>query len=165
MVEGLLDIFADTRDQARAIVAIFISLMALSAVFINQWFATRRARKEKLIEKAEELFLAVRSASDFLRQYETNMDTIRFVSFPGEGVSASQSKREVNKNLESARMLASLYFSTLTNKIDQIQSRTISLPMRESTKLPGVRTELDYIHKELGRLQTEIINQMTKSMH
>jgi len=58
-MQWLIDIFASTSDQARLATALIAAIIAVAVVLLNQWFNARRARKEKLISKIEEIYSAV----------------------------------------------------------------------------------------------------------
>jgi len=52
----LLEIFTDRSDQARLVAILISAVVAVLIVLLNQWFLSRRAKRELLIEKVEELF-------------------------------------------------------------------------------------------------------------
>ena len=58
-MQWLSEIYGSTSDQARLVTTLIAAVIAIMVVFINQWFNSRRARKEKLIEKLEELYSLV----------------------------------------------------------------------------------------------------------
>ena len=54
----ILEVFSDKSDQARLVAIVISAVVAILVVLLNQWFLSRRSRRELLIEKIEELFSA-----------------------------------------------------------------------------------------------------------
>ena len=54
----LFEIFSEKADQARLITILLSATVAVLIVLLNQWFISRRSKRELLIEKIEELYLA-----------------------------------------------------------------------------------------------------------
>ncbi|MCG7868233.1 MAG: hypothetical protein JAY74_17950 [Candidatus Thiodiazotropha taylori] len=147
MIESLLEIFSDTKDQARAITAIFVSVMALSAVFINQWFTSRRARKEKLVEKIEELHLLLLDALNMVRDKNSSIE-------------------ELYSTIQRINMLASLYFRDLVESSDNVIALSSEMLNARNNKSYDEEFELgDALRSHLSAalVQTEIL--MSKHMH
>lgn len=163
MIEGLLDIFADTRDQARAITAIFISVMALSAVFINQWFSSRRARKEKLIDKTEEIYETTINSIELIKKYDNLFKHARHTN--EEVLTLIAAKHELNESIDRILMLASLYFTALVKIVDSIKTKAISLSVSSKAKATDGASDIDYIYDELQKLLEQIVNHMKSNMH
>ncbi|MES9900750.1 MAG: hypothetical protein ABW148_17270 [Sedimenticola sp.] len=115
----LIDIFGNTSDQARAITAIFVAAVAITAVFINQWFLSRRARKEKLIEKIEETYTAISAAESLIG--EVHLRIVAPLSFGEENKPAAKAHFEALEKLSYCNMLASLYFKKLSADIENIE--------------------------------------------
>ncbi|MBM4969055.1 hypothetical protein HYO26_22770 [Vibrio parahaemolyticus] len=58
-MDFLSSIFAEKAQQAQLISIGVSAFVALIVVLLNQWFLSRRARKEVYIKKIEELYLAI----------------------------------------------------------------------------------------------------------
>lgn len=56
MFTWLSNVFASNSDKARLIAIIISAIIAIVVLLLNQHFATRRARKELLIKKIEEVY-------------------------------------------------------------------------------------------------------------
>ncbi len=54
----IIEIFADKSDQAKLVAILISAVVAIFVVLLNQWFVSRRSKRELLIEKIEELFSA-----------------------------------------------------------------------------------------------------------
>lgn len=54
----LSDVFIDASDKARLISVIITGCIAIFALLLNQYFVTKRTRKELLIKKVEEAYQA-----------------------------------------------------------------------------------------------------------
>jgi len=50
MINYFTDIFESTSDQARLVTTLIAALIAVVVVLANQWFNSRRAKKEKIEE-------------------------------------------------------------------------------------------------------------------
>ncbi len=58
-MQWLTEIFNSSSDQARLVTTLIVAFIAFIIVFINQWFSSRRARKDKLIEKLEQMYSVI----------------------------------------------------------------------------------------------------------
>ncbi|MBU1424551.1 MAG: hypothetical protein KKH12_15580 [Gammaproteobacteria bacterium] len=58
-MQWLASIFEATSDQARLATTIIAAIIAIAVVLLNQWYNSKRARKETLIKKIEEIYSAV----------------------------------------------------------------------------------------------------------
>lgn len=85
-MDYLFSIFGEKEQQAQLISIGVSAFVALIVVFVNQWFLSRRARKEVYIKKIEELYLAIEEYEDkalqfllFLKQQKqiVDKDTIK----------------------------------------------------------------------------------------
>ncbi|MGY5749424.1 hypothetical protein ACXHQO_23565 [Vibrio antiquarius] len=67
-MDFLSSVFAEKAQQAQLVSIGVSAFVALIVVLLNQWFLSRRARKEVYIKKIEELYLAIDEYED--RAYE-----------------------------------------------------------------------------------------------
>lgn len=51
----VIELFSDKADQVRLVTFLLSALLAVTVLLINQWFTSRKARREYLIGKIEEL--------------------------------------------------------------------------------------------------------------
>lgn len=58
-MDWLSSIFSDKEQQAQLITVSLSVTVAIFVVLLNQWFLSRRARKETLINKLAALYIAV----------------------------------------------------------------------------------------------------------
>lgn len=56
MIDWLADIFASNSDKARLIAIVVSAVIAIAVLLLNQYFTTRRTRKDILIKKIEEIY-------------------------------------------------------------------------------------------------------------
>lgn len=104
------EIFTDKSDQARLVAILVSALVAIFVVLLNQWFLSRRAKRELLIEKIEELFSAsneyvsaCRELMDDLARQGTNHPE-KYYEFPKESVN------KLNDSISKMQMICGLYF-------------------------------------------------------
>lgn len=105
-----LEIFSDKSDQARLIAILISAVVAILVVLLNQWFLSRRSRRELLIEKIEELFSA---SNDYVSACRELMDSSipqgseqsdKYYEYP------SISVNKLNDSITKMQMICGLYF-------------------------------------------------------
>lgn len=105
-----MEIFSEKSDQARLIAILISAIVAIFVVLLNQWFLSRRAKRELLIEKIEELFSASNDYIDACRELMDSLvqqdieDPSRFYSYPGDSVN------KLNNSISRMQMICGLYF-------------------------------------------------------
>jgi len=107
----LFEIFSENSDQARLISILISALVAVMIVLLNQWFLARRAKREILILKIEELF------SESSCYIKVCTDMLNFVS---DNWSPSNSEvklelpldlmHEITDSINKIDMICCLYF-------------------------------------------------------
>ncbi|MCF6355478.1 MAG: hypothetical protein L3J26_10350 [Candidatus Polarisedimenticolaceae bacterium] len=75
-MEYLTDIFSTKAEQARLVTVLISVIIAVSIVLLNQHFAIRKARKEHLSEKIEELYKAILNYEKSAIELSTAMSKI-----------------------------------------------------------------------------------------
>ncbi|WP_332399406.1 hypothetical protein [Vibrio metschnikovii] len=110
VVDALSLIFADKAQQAQLISIGVSAFVALAFVLLNQWFLSRRARKEIYIKKIEELYLAINEYEDYsyefislLYDYEKNHD----------GATIGKHFNQVSTSIMKIEMYMKLHFYTV----------------------------------------------------
>lgn len=68
MFTWLSDVFASNSDKARLIAIVISAIIAIAVLLLNQYFATRRARKELLIKKIEDVYQSSLAYENYARQ-------------------------------------------------------------------------------------------------
>jgi hypothetical protein len=63
MFEWFTIVFAEPKEQAKLFTIIVSTVLAIMILLLNQWFISRRGRKDRLIVKLEELTTAVHGFS------------------------------------------------------------------------------------------------------
>lgn len=58
-MDWLTEIFSEKQQQAQLVSMLFSVTVAVVVLFLNQWFLSRRARREILIKKIEELYISI----------------------------------------------------------------------------------------------------------
>ena len=106
----IIEIFSDKSDQARFVAILISAVVAILVVLLNQWFVSRRSKRELLIEKIEDLFSAsneyvsaCRELMDALDQQDTAHPD-RFYEYP------SGSVNKLNDSITKMQMICGLYF-------------------------------------------------------
>jgi len=122
----LINIFQDSSDKARLITTLIAAIIAIAVVLINQWFHSRRARKETLILKIEEIFsLTIKMHQLILTIHDQVLGNNDFSR--EETVNLQSNHVELESVATSLSMLASLYFSNLSHDISMIRTEYDSL--------------------------------------
>lgn len=168
-MQWLTDIFSSTSDQARLVTTIFAAIIAVSVVLLNQWYGSRRARKEKLINKIEELYIEIRS----IEEHQTNIDQAIFSNSlsDSKNVNVDELFKNLNKSGSQASMLAMLYFNSLVENISNLRNvhTDIYLCHQKSDgyddyveKNKVFETELETLYSDIHE---QIVSLMKKIMH
>lgn len=104
------EIFSDKSDQARLVAILISAIVAILVVLLNQWFFSRRSKRELLIEKIEELFSAsneyvsaCRELMDALAQQDIDHPE-RYYEYPSDSVN------KLNDSITKMQMICGLYF-------------------------------------------------------
>jgi hypothetical protein len=117
----LIEIFQSTSDQARLVTTLFVAAIALVVVFINQIFNSRRARKEKLISKIEEIYsliITIQELNDSIHNKITGLKKFD----QEESESYQMMHVEMGSSGSKATMLAGLYFNNLSENIGNLRT-------------------------------------------
>jgi hypothetical protein len=107
----LSNIFSEPSDQAKLVAILTSAIVAVLIVLLNQWFLSKRAKRELLIEKVEELYLIsgeyVKCCTNLLIpiQGNTNSNIIANYDFPHE------LPLELTESINRMQMICGLYFS------------------------------------------------------
>jgi len=121
-MQWLTEIFSSSSDQARLVTTLLVAAIAIAVVFINQWFASRRARKDKLIEKLEELYAAVIKLHEL---YLSTQKEIATGSPKGAKGVGRDSLLAMHESFETTGahvyMLTGLYFPSLREKVVDVR--------------------------------------------
>ena len=106
----ILEVFSDKSDQARLVAILISAVVAILVVLLNQWFLSRRSRRELLIEKIEELFSA---SNEYVSACRELMDSLipqgseqpdKYYEYP------SISVNKLNDSITKLQMICGLYF-------------------------------------------------------
>lgn len=110
LVNWFVDIFSEKSDQARLIAILISAAVAVFVVLLNQWFLSRRAKRELLIEKIEELFSA---SNEYVTACRELMDSLsaqladhpkNYFNYPTNSVN------KLNDSITKMQMICGLYF-------------------------------------------------------
>ena len=128
MINWVSDIFVSASDQARLVTTLIATGVAIFVVLINQRFNSERSRKDKLIEKIEEMY----KVNIKLHDLKNRLHAHRLYTFtmPGEERTTEESSglREDIENMHleflesqsTAVLLSGLYFNDLQNDVNHI---------------------------------------------
>lgn len=113
----IVEIFSDKSDQARLITVVISALVAVLVVLLNQWFNTRRSRRDLLIEKIEELFetsndyvAACRELLDFLKARKST--ALQRHTGETNAYLPKESVNKLNDSITKMEMICGLYFNS-----------------------------------------------------
>jgi hypothetical protein len=108
----IIEIFSDKSEQAKLIAILISAVIAVLVVLLNQWFISRRAKRELLIEKIEELFTA---SNEYISACRELMDSLKeqgvgqpdkYYDYPQEIVN------KLNDSITKMQMICGLYFKS-----------------------------------------------------
>ncbi len=125
MLEWFSLAFDDPKEQAKLFIALISTLLAITILLSNQWFISRRARKERLIIKLEELTIAIQGY--YSAGYSINNDI--HISKKDVAISINEMKefgRKVNT-------ICALYFNNISINTEKIV-KDIEVKAYASTK-------------------------------
>lgn len=106
----ILEIFSDKSDQARLLAILISAVVAILVVLLNQWFLSRRSRRELLIEKIEELYLA---SNEYVSACRELMDASIQQSLEQLDKHYEYTRASINKlndSITKMQMICGLYF-------------------------------------------------------
>ena len=122
-MDFLSSIYSEKAQQAQLRAIGGAAFVALIGVFFNQWFLSRRARKEVYIKKIEELYLAIDEYEEraygfisLLYQHEQNVDE----------VTIRKNFNQVSTSLQKVEMYMQLHFDTVVfdrKKYDELHHK------------------------------------------
>lgn len=106
----LFEIFSEKSDQARLIAILISAVVAIGVVLLNQWFLSKRSKRDLLIEKIEELFEA---SSEYVAACRELMESLskqsldhneEYFNYPVSAVN------KLNDSITKMQMICGLYF-------------------------------------------------------
>lgn len=109
MINWFLEAFSTPKEQAKLFSIVVSVVLALSILLLNQWFISRRAEKELIITKIEELLTTIYA-------YERiSLDILsRLFNIPGEDQVMLDKMVESAEVADKLEMLCVLYFPEIT---------------------------------------------------
>lgn len=117
MMQWLSEIFESTSDQARLVTTLIAATIAICVVLLNQWYNSRRAKKDKLIEKIEETYsVIIRILELRLLIHNRILD-----EYPEQSAELFNYHEEFLRETAKAEMLSGLYFPNLTGLVEELR--------------------------------------------
>ena len=147
----------------------FVALIAIASVLMNQVFLSRRARKEKLINKVEEAYLHVTDARNLMA--EVHLSIVEPNKFGADNPTIDEKHKEVMGKLRLTKMIASLYFQSLSEHVDTLEQSYIEafLAYGSADNLIDYLQELEQespkIEASFTSIYAELDRAMKKVMH
>lgn len=187
-MQWLMGVFEASSDQARLVTTILAAIIAVSVVLLNQWFNTKRARKETLIKKIEEIYSAVIKMqllkSTIHYEIVSGYPDLKKLKLKVAYSSDGQNKElvEWQRNLEEKRdefsslgaqafMLTGLYFPSMQKDItniwttfDKLYSAYIESE-EFSQYMVGASKHIDDINKLFEETFATLSSVMKETMH
>ncbi|WP_299595634.1 hypothetical protein [uncultured Microbulbifer sp.] len=106
----IFEVFSEKSDQARLVAILISAVVAVMVVLLNQWFLSRRAKRELLIEKIEEIFTAsneyIASCRELLAALNNSNSQEEYYEYPEESVN------KLNDSITKIQMICGLYFNS-----------------------------------------------------
>lgn len=137
------EIFSSTSDQARLATTMIAAAIAIFVVFINQAFNSRRSRNSIIIEKIEEMYVAIIKLDELsstihheiitnYQKYDKQKSKKPYSMFSPEIENVEednlqQLNEEFNRTGATAYMLSGLYFPHLKKDIKTLKETYLSL--------------------------------------
>ncbi|MEP4547387.1 MAG: hypothetical protein ABJ000_14515 [Saccharospirillum sp.] len=109
----IVEVFSDKSDQARLVAILISAVVAIFVVLLNQWFMSKRSKRELLIEKIEELFSA---SNEYVSACRELMDALaqQDIDRPGKYYEyPSESVNKLNDSITKMQMICGLYFKAV----------------------------------------------------
>jgi len=185
MINFFAEIFEATGDQARLVTTLIAAVIAVVVVLANQWFNSRRARKEKIIEKIEEAFSITLSIQEKAQAQHTKIvtdfDEIQQNAFdavnrlPGSSLEYKDVPHEYHLEIIRAGrnlvMLSQLYFPSIEGNVakamgqyQEIYSSYVSAEKLDEY-LDFYKGASKELHVSLDKLYEELSSVMKRAMH
>jgi len=120
-MQWLSEIFESSSDQARLVTTLIAAFIAVAVVFVNQLFNTRRARKDKNIQKIEDLYLVFIKLQDLITSIHAEIIT-RFENEADSKI-IHQLHEDFSRTGANAHMLTGLYVPSLSKSVGEIWTR------------------------------------------
>ncbi|MFB2765755.1 MULTISPECIES: hypothetical protein [Marinobacter] len=143
MLNWFAGVFSDTSDQARLISVLVTGGIAIAALLLNQYFVTRRTRKELLIKKIEEAYQATlayeKNAWSLLKDIQIGRRDEHGNFNPDYSLIDA-----VNEEVERLAMLFGLYFPEVGFDKDKYYAGP-TLPVMEAVFKGKAMTETEHI--------------------
>ncbi|WP_256383065.1 hypothetical protein [Photobacterium toruni] len=164
-MDFLSSIFAEKAQQAQLISIGVSAFVALIVVLLNQWFLSRRARKEVYIKKIEELYLAIDEYEErtyeflsLLYQHNQNFDETTIRKY----------FNQVSTSLQKVEMYMQLHFDSVNferEKYDKLHHeayvRLYKKGFNQNQKYYLANVSDDY--REALEQQTQIYTEIRKN--
>lgn len=165
----LIEIFTSNSDKARLITTLLAAVIAVMVVLLNQSFNSKRAKKEKLINKLEEMYSVIIK----MQTLKTTMydEIIRYIHKEDERRRLFEIHDELETVGARAYMLSGLYFSEisdslakLTNEHDYLHNAFVesNTPVEY---LKASKEHIDNLDVIYLKLYSELSEIMKKIMH
>jgi hypothetical protein len=106
----IIDIFSSKSDQARLVAILVSALVAILVVLLNQWFLSRRSKRELLIEKVEDLFSASNEYIAACRELMRSLSEPNLNSSDKPYEYPKGSLIKLNDSITKMQMICGLYF-------------------------------------------------------
>ena len=110
----LFEIFESKSDQARLISILISAVVAILLVLLSQWFVARRARKELLLSKIEELYVA---SSEYVSACRNILYALKEDEHRSEHGYLNPPRHlvdEIGDSLSKIEMICGLYFPEIS---------------------------------------------------
>ncbi|ENK2916864.1 hypothetical protein NDJ14_17105 [Vibrio alginolyticus] len=109
MIEWLNSVFSEPKQQAQLVSIVVSAILAIIVVLLNQWFSTKRTRKQLYIEKVESLY-------DAINEYEIKSIQLISTMFHDkfDNIKCFEQYYAVKSSFQSIEMNVRLHFSNLS---------------------------------------------------
>ena len=146
----LFEIFQGNSDKARLITTIIGVIIALSVVGVNQFFNSRRSRKDAYISKIEQLYETVLRSQRLLHEYH-NTIVFEYGIEENTGQKFDKLHAEFFESIEQLRVITDLYFHGMDLNISKMRDCFLAL----TDSLTGCESINEYL-SDYSNLKEEI---------
>lgn len=138
-----IEIFEAKSDQARLVAILISAIVAVLVVLLNQWFNSRRARKETLIEKIEELYELSEEYVKACRELLLSVQDSKSKSHETTYNPPRDLQLALNGSINKIQMILGLYFHK--NQFDPHDFYMWNMPIIEIAQKDKVMDEESYL--------------------
>jgi hypothetical protein len=146
MIQYFLNIFSNISDQARLLLVLITAFITIFVVFINDYLQRKRARKELLTSKIEEMYQAASQYSVLMGKILLILEEARkTTTYPKIDIISSGLADSVENEINKIEMVMKLYFPSHVIALDDF--RWSALPIKKVVSSLSISNTSEVAHK------------------